>query len=151
MMRQENEDGDDGFDENENGRIGGVVEGRVIAEGRDEHDGPEEEANQGAQANNEVGEDDDPSDHDINIMSNYEEADEYNKNMVPSFEGAIAGTGVISRLASLDSNSARKIVQTYLDSNASIHAMPLSHSLAYFRQVLLRQTRSDSGGAAARV
>ena len=150
MMRQENEDGDDGFDENENGRIGGVVEGRVIAEGRDEHDGPEEEANQGAQANNEVGEDNDTNDHDINIMSNYEEADEYNKNMVPSFEGAIAGTGVISRLASLDSNSARTIVQTYLDSNASIHAMPLSHSLAYFRQVLLRQTRSDSGGAAAR-
>ena len=59
-------------------------------------------------------------------------------NTIQSFEGSIAGTGVISRLASLNSASARKIVQTYLNSNTSIHAMPLSHSLAYFRQVLLR-------------
>jgi len=59
-------------------------------------------------------------------------------NVIPSFDGSIAGTGVISRLASLDGAKAREIVQTYLDSNASIHAMPLSHSLAYFREVLLR-------------
>jgi len=59
-------------------------------------------------------------------------------DVIPSFEGSIAGTGVISRLASLDNAKARKIVQTYLDSNASISAMPLSHSLAYFRQVLRR-------------
>ncbi|KAL9185669.1 hypothetical protein ACHAXT_003446 [Thalassiosira profunda] len=68
-----------------------------------------------------------------------EEPDEAKgRNAVPSFEGSIAGTGVVSRLASLDSASARKIVQTYLDSNASLHALPLSHSLAYFRQVLSR-------------
>ncbi|KAL7521521.1 hypothetical protein ACHAWX_006191 [Stephanocyclus meneghinianus] len=47
----------------------------------------------------------------------------------------IAGTGVISRLATMDESKAREIVQTYLDSNSSIHAMPLSHSLAYLRQV----------------
>mmetsp|Transcript_31734 Transcript_31734/g.66753 ORF Transcript_31734/g.66753 Transcript_31734/m.66753 type:complete len:946 (-) Transcript_31734:48-2885(-) len=64
-------------------------------------------------------------------------------NTIPSFEGSIAGTGVISRLASLKSSSARKIVQTYLDSNTSMHGMPLSHSLAYFRQVLLRQHPSS--------
>lgn len=58
--------------------------------------------------------------------------------VIPSFEGSIAGTGVISRLAFMDRESARRIVQTYLDSNTSIHAMPLRHSLAYFRQVLLR-------------
>lgn len=61
------------------------------------------------------------------------------ESTIPTFDGSIAGTGVISRLASLNSSSARKIVQTYLDSNTSIHAMPLSHSLTYFRQVLLRQ------------
>jgi len=65
-------------------------------------------------------------------------------NAIPSFEGSIAGTGVITRLSSLDNAMARKIVQTYLDSNTSIHAMPLSHSLAYFRQVLLRQHLSMS-------
>ncbi len=58
--------------------------------------------------------------------------------VIPTFEGSIAGTGVISRLASMDREAARRIVQTYLDSNTSIHAMPLRHSLAYFRQVLLR-------------
>ncbi|KAL7536859.1 hypothetical protein ACHAWF_005585 [Thalassiosira exigua] len=58
---------------------------------------------------------------------------------VHSFDGSIAGTGVISRLASLDSAKAREIVQSYLDSNASIQSMPLSHSLKYLRQVLLRQ------------
>jgi len=63
-------------------------------------------------------------------------------NAVPTFEGSISGTGVISRLASLDSASARKIVQTYLDSNTSIHALPLSHSLAYFRQLLARQSQN---------
>jgi hypothetical protein len=40
---------------------------------------------------------------------------------------SIAGTGLISRLASFDEAKAREIVQTYLDSNSSIHAMPLSH------------------------
>jgi len=58
---------------------------------------------------------------------------------IPSFEGSIAGTGVISRLATFNSPRAREIVQTYLDSNSSIHAMPLSHSLAYLRQVLMRR------------
>lgn len=72
------------------------------------------------------------------------ESEEYDSNTIPSFEGAIAGTGVISRLASLNSASARTIVQTYLDSNSTIQAMPLSHSLAYFRQVLLRQYQESS-------
>jgi hypothetical protein len=61
-----------------------------------------------------------------------------NNGVISSFEGSIAGTGVISRLASMDRDAARRIVQTYLDSNTSIHAMPLRHSLAYFRQMLLR-------------
>ena len=56
-------------------------------------------------------------------------------NVIPSFEGSIAGTGVISRLSALNNAMARQIVQTYLDSNTSLNAMPLSHSLAYFRQV----------------
>ena len=64
--------------------------------------------------------------------------DENEGEAISSFEGSIAGTGVISRLASLDSTLAREIVQTYLDSNTSIHALPLSHSIAYFRQLLLR-------------
>ena len=58
---------------------------------------------------------------------------------VPSFDGSIAGTGVVSRLASLDPARAREIVQSYLDSNSSIHAMPLLHSLAYLRQMLARR------------
>lgn len=70
--------------------------------------------------------------------NNYGGLQNNNNGVIPSFEGSIAGTGVISRLASMDRESARRIVQTYLDSNTSIHAMPLRHSLAYFRQVLLR-------------
>ncbi|KAL3776435.1 hypothetical protein ACHAW5_009244 [Stephanodiscus triporus] len=56
--------------------------------------------------------------------------------IVPSFDGSIAGTGVVSRLARLDGAAARDVVQSYLDSNASMRAMPLRHSLAYFRQML---------------
>ncbi|EJK72260.1 hypothetical protein THAOC_06220, partial [Thalassiosira oceanica] len=58
---------------------------------------------------------------------------------VPSFDGSIAGTGVVARLASRDPARAREIVQSYLDSNSSIHAMPLLHSLAYLRQMLARR------------
>jgi hypothetical protein len=68
-----------------------------------------------------------------------EDEEEASSDAVPSFEGSIAGAGVVSRLASLDPASARKIVQTYLDSNASMRSMPLVHSLAYLRQALMRQ------------
>lgn len=40
---------------------------------------------------------------------------------------SIPGTGVISRLAKLDSQKARDTVQTYLNSNGSIRGMPLSY------------------------
>ncbi|KAL3823133.1 hypothetical protein ACHAXA_006463 [Cyclostephanos tholiformis] len=59
--------------------------------------------------------------------------------ILPSFEGSIAGTGVVSRLAYLDVDAARDVVQSYLDSNVSMRAMPLRHSLAYFRQLLSGQ------------
>jgi len=50
----------------------------------------------------------------------------------------IAGSGLISRLAATDMAAAQSIVQEYLDSNTTLHVMPLSHSLAYLRHVLLR-------------
>ncbi len=54
-----------------------------------------------------------------------------------SFEVSIARTSVVSRLASLDVSLARDVVRAYLHSNAaSTCAMPLRHSLAYFRQLL---------------
>ena len=51
---------------------------------------------------------------------------------------AIAGSWSISRLASLDKHEAESVVQEYLDSNSTLRTMPLSHSLAYIRQVLRR-------------
>lgn len=51
---------------------------------------------------------------------------------------SIAGSWSISRLASLDKDEADACVQEYLDSNTSLRTMPLSHSLAYIRQVLRR-------------
>ena len=50
----------------------------------------------------------------------------------------IAGSWAISRLASLDKEEAKTCVQEYLDSNSTLKTMPLSHSLAYIRQVLRR-------------
>jgi hypothetical protein len=51
---------------------------------------------------------------------------------------SIAGCWSISRLASLDAQEAHNVVQEYLDSNCTLRTMPLSHSLAYIRQVLRR-------------
>jgi len=70
--------------------------------------------------------------------------------ILPTFEGAIAGTGVITRLAAMDAQSARSIVQTYLDSNVSIRAMPLQHSLAYLKQMLSSSSSNNSNSKSAR-
>lgn len=51
---------------------------------------------------------------------------------------AIAGSWAIARLASLDKQEAKDVVQEYLDSNSTLRTMPLSHSLAYIRHVLRR-------------
>jgi hypothetical protein len=51
---------------------------------------------------------------------------------------AIAGVGSISRLMDMDPKVAMAIVQEYQDSNSTLRTMPLSHSLAYIRQVLRR-------------
>ena len=69
---------------------------------------------------------------------------------VPSFDGSIAGTGVVSRLACLDGALARDVVRAYLDSNAaSARAMPLRHSLAYFRQLLSGHANAANAGGGA--
>ena len=52
--------------------------------------------------------------------------------------GEIGGVGCLSRLASMDEEAARVIVQEYSDSNSTLRQMPLSHSLAYIRHVLRR-------------
>jgi hypothetical protein len=49
---------------------------------------------------------------------------------------SIAGVGSISRLAVLDRPEAVRTVESFLDSNGTLKTMPLSHSLAYIRQVL---------------
>jgi hypothetical protein len=49
---------------------------------------------------------------------------------------AIAGVASISRLAVLDRPEAVRTVEAFLDSNGTLRTMPLSHSLAYIRQVL---------------
>jgi hypothetical protein len=49
---------------------------------------------------------------------------------------AIAGVGSISRLVVMDRPEAEQTVQGFLDSNSTLRTMPLSHSLAYIRQVL---------------
>jgi hypothetical protein len=51
---------------------------------------------------------------------------------------AIAGVGSISRLMGMDEKAAMAIVKEYEDSNSTLRMMPLSHSLAYIRQVLRR-------------
>jgi hypothetical protein len=51
---------------------------------------------------------------------------------------SIAGCSCLSRLASLDPAQAQAAVNEYLESNSTLRTMPLSHSLAYFRHVLLQ-------------
>lgn len=78
----------------------------------------------------------------------YDDASNNSQPMIlPTFEGAIAGTGVITRLAAMDAQSARSIVQTYLDSNVSIRAMPLQHSLAYLKQMLSSSSSSNNSNS----
>jgi len=60
---------------------------------------------------------------------------------------AIAGSWTISRLASLDKQEAHDVVQEYLDSNSTLRTMPLSHSLAYIREVLRRHGLTATNGA----
>jgi len=64
---------------------------------------------------------------------------------------AAPGSAVISRLASVDAEAARGIVNEYMKSNASLRTMPLSHSLAYLRHALLRSGfhSFDSSSSAA--
>eukprot|EP00978_Attheya_sp_CCMP212_P034797 scaffold147951_cov59-Attheya_sp.AAC.1 len=54
----------------------------------------------------------------------------------------IGGAGAISRLAAVDQAAAQAIMQGYLDSNSSLRTMPLSHSLAYLRHVLMRHVHT---------
>lgn len=51
---------------------------------------------------------------------------------------AIAGSWTISRLSCMDKQEAQDVVQEYLDSNCTLRIMPLSHSMAYIRQLLRR-------------
>ena len=51
----------------------------------------------------------------------------------------IEGTSRLARLARTEYKTAEEVVQGYLDSNTSLKQMPLSHSLEYIRQVLMRQ------------
>lgn len=48
---------------------------------------------------------------------------------------SIAGVSIVQRLANWNRAEAEGLVQEFLDSNASLRYMPLSHSLAYMRQV----------------
>ena len=57
---------------------------------------------------------------------------------------AIAGVGAVSRLAALDRAQAEETVQEFLDSNSTLRTMPLSHSLAYVRQLLRRSGFRDT-------
>lgn len=52
---------------------------------------------------------------------------------------AIAGSSCLSRLAQLDKAQAQEVVEEYLQSNSTLRTMPLSHSLAYFRQALMQR------------
>lgn len=79
----------------------------------------------------------------------YDDANNNSQPMIlPTFEGAIAGTGVFTRLATMNANSARSIVQSYLDSNVSIRAMPLQHSLAYLKQMLSSSSNNSNSKSA---
>lgn len=60
---------------------------------------------------------------------------------------AIAGVGCLSRLAAMDEEAATNIIQEYNDSNSTLRQMPLSHSLAYIRQVLRRNGFRTPEGA----
>ena len=51
---------------------------------------------------------------------------------------ALAGVGCLSRVAAMNEEAARNIVQEYNDSNSTLRTMPLSHSLAYIRHALRR-------------
>ena len=54
---------------------------------------------------------------------------------------SIAGVSIIRRLTNLNRADAQSLVQEFLDSNASLRQMPLSHSLAYMRQVFQNNTK----------
>ena len=62
---------------------------------------------------------------------------------------SIAGVSIIRRLANWNRPEAEALVQEFLDSNASLRQMPLSHSLAYMRQVFQNNTKSPSSQALA--
>lgn len=52
---------------------------------------------------------------------------------------SIPGSSCLSRLAMLDMPQAQAVVKDYLSSNSTLHTMPLSHSLAYFRHALMQR------------
>jgi len=57
---------------------------------------------------------------------------------------SIAGTSYIARLATIDQQTAQKVVTEFLESNNTLDTMPLSHSLAYIRHALRAATTSSS-------
>ena len=57
---------------------------------------------------------------------------------LPDPLSSIAGVGAMCRLSSLNRAQAEQGVQDFLDSNSTLRTMPLSHSLAYIRQLLRR-------------
>ena len=54
---------------------------------------------------------------------------------------SIAGVSIIQRLANWNRAEAEGVVQQFLDSNSTLRHMPLSHSLAYMRQVFHNNTK----------
>lgn len=62
-------------------------------------------------------------------------------------EYPLAGLGCISRLAENDATTAEEIVQEFVESNATLRHLPLSHSLVYLR-AMLRSARFGIEGSA---
>jgi len=59
------------------------------------------------------------------------------------------GIGYLARLAQLDRREADETVREFLDSNATLRRMPLSHSLAYVRDVLRSRLPSSSSSSSS--
>lgn len=59
----------------------------------------------------------------------------------------LAGTGRLVRLAREEQKTAESVVHGYLSSNMTLQQMPLSYSLAYIRQVLMRHQQEDTSSS----
>ena len=62
---------------------------------------------------------------------------------------AVTTSSSLTRLATLDMNKAREVVQEYLNSNSTLRTMPLSYSLAYARYYLMQKNENSSKALAA--